>query len=227
MLRTVDSESSRARAIPRRSPFTSVTWALLIATSVPVPIAIPTFARASAGASLIPSPAIATRRPSRCKRATRSALSCGRTSPYTSSIPNRLRRRSAVASCHDDANARLVQRLDRRGGRFLDRIVDGEQSRKLTIDGEEDDARAVRPQALGVGSHRCRLAAGFTQQCGIAEGNRAILNATADSDAGAGLELLRLGEYHAATSCGFNDRVGERMFTPPFISTHTNNASAH
>ena len=35
--------------------------ALSIATSVPVPIAIPTSAWASAGASLIPSPAIATR----------------------------------------------------------------------------------------------------------------------------------------------------------------------
>src|SRR5205809_765639 len=34
-------------------------WALSIATSVPVPMAMPTWARASAGASLIPSPALA------------------------------------------------------------------------------------------------------------------------------------------------------------------------
>jgi hypothetical protein len=52
-------------AIPRRSPLTSVTCALFIATSVPVPIAMPTFAFAKAGASLMPSPAIATIRPSR------------------------------------------------------------------------------------------------------------------------------------------------------------------
>jgi hypothetical protein len=43
---------------------TSVTWALFIATSVPVPMAMPTSALASAGASLMPSPAIATTRPS-------------------------------------------------------------------------------------------------------------------------------------------------------------------
>ena len=50
--------------MPLRSPFTSVTCALSMAMSVPVPMAMPTCARASAGASLMPSPAIATRRPS-------------------------------------------------------------------------------------------------------------------------------------------------------------------
>ena len=38
------AESRRARTIPRRSPLTRVTEALSIATSVPVPIAIPTWA---------------------------------------------------------------------------------------------------------------------------------------------------------------------------------------
>src|SRR5207247_5628122 len=42
----------------------------LIATSVPVPIAIPTWACARAGASLTPSPAIATTWPSACRRFT-------------------------------------------------------------------------------------------------------------------------------------------------------------
>jgi penicillin V acylase-like amidase (Ntn superfamily) len=37
----VERLSRRARTIPRRSPLTSVTPALSIATSVPVPIAIP------------------------------------------------------------------------------------------------------------------------------------------------------------------------------------------
>jgi len=52
-----------ARTMPRRSPLTKVTSALCIATSAPVPIAIPTSACASAGASLTPSPAMATLRP--------------------------------------------------------------------------------------------------------------------------------------------------------------------
>ena len=63
MLRIVRRDSRTARAMPRRSPFTSVTPADSIATSVPVPIAMPTSACASAGASLTPSPAIATTSP--------------------------------------------------------------------------------------------------------------------------------------------------------------------
>src|SRR5436190_2217663 len=53
-----------AAGTPRGSPPTSVTPAASMATSAPLPIAIPTSARASAGASLIPSPTIATTWPS-------------------------------------------------------------------------------------------------------------------------------------------------------------------
>src|SRR5216684_6738722 len=60
ILRMVAWERRRARTMPPKSPFSSVTPALSIATSVPVPIAIPTSAAARAGASLTPSPAMAT-----------------------------------------------------------------------------------------------------------------------------------------------------------------------
>src|SRR5690606_1180943 len=63
MLRTVSAEIRRAVPMRPRSPFTRVTWALDMATSVPVPMAMPTSAAASAGASLMPSPAMATCRP--------------------------------------------------------------------------------------------------------------------------------------------------------------------
>ena len=66
----VARESRRARTIPLRSPFKSVTPALSMATSVPVPMATPTLAAASAGASFTPSPAIATFRPAFCSFAT-------------------------------------------------------------------------------------------------------------------------------------------------------------
>ena len=89
MLRTVLTESVRATAMPRRSPLTSVTWALFIATSVPVPMAMPTSAFAKAGASLMPSPAMATMRPSFCSRSINMSLSAGLTSPCTSSMPRR------------------------------------------------------------------------------------------------------------------------------------------
>ena len=103
--------------MPRRSPFTSVTSALSIATSVPVPIAIPTWACASAGASLIPSPAIATMRPSAWSRLTTLAFCSGRTSASTSSIPSVRATASAVVAAvageHDDADPVLAERPER------------------------------------------------------------------------------------------------------------------
>ena len=71
-----------------RSLFISTTSAEEIATSVPAPIAIPTSARASAGASLMPSPTIATLRPAACFSRTMRSLSCGRTSAMTSRTPS-------------------------------------------------------------------------------------------------------------------------------------------
>ncbi len=77
MAATTSVRSSRIRTI---SP-------LSIATSVPLPMAIPTSACASAGASLIPSPTKATTSP-RCWRArTSSTFSCGSTPARTFSIP--------------------------------------------------------------------------------------------------------------------------------------------
>ena len=52
--------------IPFKLPLTKVISALFIAISVPVPIAIPTFDCIRAGASLMPSPAIATMAPFSC-----------------------------------------------------------------------------------------------------------------------------------------------------------------
>ncbi|MNL58806.1 hypothetical protein D3C87_1824770 [compost metagenome] len=67
-----------ALTIPNKSPFTKVILALSMATSVPVPIAIPILACANAGASFIPSPAIATIFPSACKRLISLSLSSGK-----------------------------------------------------------------------------------------------------------------------------------------------------
>ena len=64
--------------------------------SVPAPIAIPMSARMSAGASLIPSPTIATLCPCSCKARICASFSVGRTSEMTVSIPTCLRIASAV-----------------------------------------------------------------------------------------------------------------------------------
>ena len=77
MTAIVRRESAIAATAPRGSPPTSVTSDASIATSAPVPIAIPRSAAASAGASLIPSPTIATTWPAACSAATLAALSAG------------------------------------------------------------------------------------------------------------------------------------------------------
>ena len=75
-----------------------------MATSVPAPIAMPTSARASAGASLTPSPTIATVKPRPCSSATAASLSLGRTSANTSSTPGRKPRSAATASATERAS---------------------------------------------------------------------------------------------------------------------------
>ena len=70
--------------------------AVSTATSVPVPMAMPTSAWASAGASLTPSPTMATLRPWAWSSLILAALSAGRTSAITASIPTCAAIRRAV-----------------------------------------------------------------------------------------------------------------------------------
>src|SRR5215204_22061 len=81
-------ESRMARATPRTSPQIRVRSAASIATSVPVPMATPTSALARAGASLMPSPTIATTLPSTCSLRISFSLSSGMTSASTRSMPS-------------------------------------------------------------------------------------------------------------------------------------------
>ena len=84
----VRRDSRMASTASIRSLFISTTSADEIATSVPAPIAMPTSARASAGASLMPSPIMATLRPLPCFSRTIRSLSCGSTSAITSVTPS-------------------------------------------------------------------------------------------------------------------------------------------
>src|ERR1039457_6456531 len=71
---------SSAPATPFRSPRISVMEAASLAMSVPVPMAMPTSACASAGASLMPSPTMATFLPAACNFRTSANLASGSTS---------------------------------------------------------------------------------------------------------------------------------------------------
>src|SRR6266508_4507957 len=76
-----------AVATPSRSPPSRVRSLASMATSVPLPMAIPRSAWTSAGASLTPSPTIATVLPWACRRAISPTLSAGMTSASARSMP--------------------------------------------------------------------------------------------------------------------------------------------
>ncbi len=96
MVRSVKRESWIARTTPLSSPLISTIGAEAMATSVPVPMAIPTSDWASAGASFTPSPTMATRKPCPCNFFISAALSPGNTSARTVSTPTWRATASAV-----------------------------------------------------------------------------------------------------------------------------------
>ena len=126
-----------------------------MATSVPVPMATPRSAWASAGASLMPSPTIATiralgleplddgrpcrRAAPRRRRASRGCPTCTR-----DGLGRRAARRRSPAR---RSMPRAVQRADGLGGSGLDRIADGDQPGDATVDGDVGDA-CGRPRRL-------------------------------------------------------------------------------
>ena len=109
---------SMAVTTPIRLPLISVTSLASMATSVPVPMAKPTSAWASAGASLTPSPTMPTRLPSSWSFCTSCALSSGSTSAKHALDANLARDGAAgalvVAGQHDNFDAELLQRGDGR-----------------------------------------------------------------------------------------------------------------
>ena len=98
MVVTVRRDSAMAETMLRRSPPTRVMSEAAMATSAPVPMAMPRSAWASAPASLMPSPAMATTWPCSCSAATAAALSAGSTSDSTWVIPTWAATAFAVAA---------------------------------------------------------------------------------------------------------------------------------
>ena len=137
--------------MPVRSPLTSVMPALSIATSAPVPMAMPTSAAASAGASLTPSPAIATLAPPALQLLDQLVLALGRhvgadfvDARASSATAFAVRSLSPVAMTI--SQALRVQRADRLGGRRLDRIGDRDDADQPAVDGDEHGGLALGAQ---------------------------------------------------------------------------------
>ena len=93
-------------------------------------MAMPTFAAASAGASLTPSPAMATIRPSFCSANTCLNLSSGMTSAFTSSSPNCLATACAVVALSPVSTT--IRRPDARSWPIASSVVDLIGSATLT-----------------------------------------------------------------------------------------------
>ena len=114
---------SSAAGTLRRSSFIITMSADSMAMSVPDPTAIPTSAWVSAGASLIPSPVIATRACDTWRFLTISSLSPGLVSAWTSSMP------SSDAMCSAVSLLSPVTIMTLRPSSCIDLMADGLSSR--------------------------------------------------------------------------------------------------
>ena len=123
-----------------------------LAAWVPVFIATPTSAWASAGASFVPSPVMATRLPPSCSRRMSAILSSGVASARKSSTPascgDRRRGERVVARDHHGADAHRPQLVEALGHARLDGVLqadDAEHARRLAVAlvGDDERGRAV------------------------------------------------------------------------------------
>ena len=128
------------------------------AADVPVFIATPTSACASAGASLVPSPVIATRRPPSCSRRISASLSSGVASARKSSTPascgDRRGGHRVVARDHDGADphaAQLVEPLADAGLHDVLEVDDAEH--RCTVGRRRAACRRCRDDRVHGGRH--------------------------------------------------------------------------
>ena len=102
MLAIVRRDRSTMAATSVTRPCSTAASAVSSATSVPPPMAMPTSAAASAGASLMPSPTLATILPARLSSSTMRCLSSG-SSSARASMPSVRRSRWRCAGCRRSA----------------------------------------------------------------------------------------------------------------------------
>ena len=154
MVASVARASLIASGITPRSSRSKIRSAALSATSVPVPSASPRSAAASAGPSLTPSPAMATRRPRACRLPDHRDLAIGQRAGDHLIDPGLRRDRLgdglAVPGQQHRAQAQPAQPGDRRGGGGLDRVGDRDRAAGLAAPAGQHHraARALPRRAL-------------------------------------------------------------------------------
>lgn len=149
MFAMVARDRRRARAMPRRSPFTSVTPALAIATSVPVPIAMRDVG-AREGRRVVD--AVSRHRGDSALglEALHDRGLVGRQDLRDDLVDaelatDELRRRLAVAGQRDEPHPLVVEHADRVGRAVLDRIGDAEEAGEPPVDRDEEDRLTLAP----------------------------------------------------------------------------------
>ncbi len=200
----------------------SVMSAASMATSAPVPMAIPTSAWASAGASLMPSPTIATTWPRPCSRDTIAAFSAGCTSARTrcNGMPTWRATASAVALpspvTSQASMPAALEPVDRLGALGLDRIADDDEPGRPVH--RPPRRRTVRPSAAAwsaAASERVDVHAAVAHQARAADehGPRPVgrLDPTLDPAAGDRREAVDPPEAELVTQGARADGGSERM----------------
>ena len=133
-------------ATPATSDESRVMADVSMATSVPVPMAMPRSARARAGASLTPSPTMATTRPSAWRRAISSALAAGSTPAITRVTPSSVAMAAAVRALSPVTMATSTPMRgevgDRGPGAGTDGVGQGEEAPGLAVPPDEHDGAA-------------------------------------------------------------------------------------
>ncbi len=184
------SESSSTSGRRSSPPSSRTTSAVSSATSVPPRSEMPTSATASAGASLMPSPTIATLRPSALRRRTTSAFCSGRTSPMASSMPQVRAMACTGASASPESRSTRrrpparrardhVPALGARGVRVAD------DAGELPVDGHHDAGGAVRRHAVADGQGGAGIDAGLAHHAGVADHHPVAAHARLEAEADA------------------------------------------
>src|SRR5215207_52895 len=217
MFLTVALERLMARATPRTSPEISVRSAASMATSVPVPMATPTSACASAGASLMPSPTMATFSPSLCSRFTSAALSCGSTSARTRSMPSSRAMASAVrrlspvsmATSRPISCSQSTASLD--SWRTTSATASG-----LAVHGDEDRGLALQRELLAPRDNAVLGHARLGEETAAAHEAGVTLHPSPHTPAARGAEPLGLGEGEIPLLRAPHDGLAKRVLAGPF-----------
>ena len=206
--------------MPVRSPLTSVMPALSMATSAPVPMAMPTSAAASAGASLTPSPAMATFAPLACSSSISAFLASGSMSARTSSMPSLSATALAVRSLSPVAmmilsplscSARIASALVALIGSATATSPASLPSTATNI--------AVLPSersASACGFQRLDADAELVHHGAVAERDGPAARSAGDTLAGDRVEIRRLDGRRPALVRALDDRLGERMLRALF-----------